>query len=87
MFGWFKKKEKKKTSKYTIGVDSASTPDNTFIESVAIGYALDDGLVGGLLGGDICGGIVGDMLNTDDSSSSYDISSCESSDSSCDFGD
>lgn len=87
MFGWFKKKEKKKTPAYMVGVDPAYTSDNTFIESVAIGYALDDGLVGGLLGGDIAGGIVGDMLNTDDNSSSYDISSCESSDSSCDFGD
>ncbi len=90
IFNLFKRKNKvvDVTPKSYAPVSVTRTVDDDFLTSAAIGYAVDDGIIGGLLGGSICGGIVGDMLNDSDSSS-YDISSCESGgcDDSCDFGD
>lgn len=42
--------------------------DDNFATSMAIGYILDDGLVGGLIGGNMVGGIIGDALNTNEDS-------------------
>lgn len=45
------------------------TADNTFIESLIMGYVMDDGLMGGLIGGNMVGGMIGDMLNNNDTPS------------------
>lgn len=42
------------------------TINDNFIESVAYGYMMNDGLSGGMLGGNMLGGMIGDMLNTND---------------------
>jgi hypothetical protein len=44
----------------------ATSTDDGFATSMALGYMLNDGIVGGLLGGNIAGGIVGDAMNTSD---------------------
>ncbi len=38
----------------------ATSTDDGFATSMALGYMLNDGIAGGLLGGNIAGGIVGD---------------------------
>lgn len=45
---------------YKIAEDDSS---GSFLVSMALGAALDNGIVGGLLGGDIAGGLAGDLLN------------------------
>ena len=40
--------------------------DDSFIESLMLGYIMDDGLVGGMIGGNMVGGMIGDMLNNND---------------------
>lgn len=40
--------------------------DNSFLNSVALGYMTDNGSLGGLLGGNLAGGIIGDMFNDND---------------------
>ena len=42
--------------------------DGNFLSSMAMGYMMDDGIVGGLMGGNLLGGMIGDMLNLDDDS-------------------
>lgn len=62
----------------------ATSTDDGFATSVALGYAMNDGIAGGLLGGNIVGGMVGDAMNT---SSSDDVgSSSDDSGGSCDSG-
>lgn len=39
--------------------------DDTFLTSMTMGYAMNNGVAGGLIGGNLLGGIVGDMLNND----------------------
>jgi hypothetical protein len=68
--------------------------DNGFAESMMLGYATNNGLIGGLVGGNLAGGIVGDALNASEpetvkhdpapevsSPSSYDSHSSSSHDS------
>lgn len=71
----------------------ASTTDDGFVTSMAIGYLTDNALLGGIVGGNIAGGIIGDMLNggtvdygsshshTPDPSPSYDSTPSVSYDS------
>jgi len=40
--------------------------DNSFLNSVVLGYMTDNGALGGLLGGNLAGGMIGDMLNDSD---------------------
>ena len=40
------------------------TSDDGLATSIALGYALNDGLVGGLAGGNLVGGMIGDALNS-----------------------
>lgn len=40
--------------------------DDSFIESMLIGYMTDSTLIGGMMGGNLMGGAIGDMLNTTD---------------------
>jgi hypothetical protein len=37
--------------------------DDGFLESMALGYMFNSGLMGGALGGNYMGGMIGDMLN------------------------
>ncbi len=50
---------------------SQSNSEDGMLESMALGYALDDGIVGGLIGGNLTGGIIGDMLNSSDETKNY----------------
>ncbi len=75
-----------------------STPSNDgFVNSMALGYMLNDGLTGCLLGGNLAGGLVGDAMNNTsaleyeaspiyDSSPSYDSTPTHDSSSSFDGG-
>ena len=50
--------------------------DAGFIDSMVLGYALNDGITGGILGGNISGGIIGDALNTSENDAdSFDCGS------------
>lgn len=40
--------------------------DDSFIESLLIGYMTDSTLIGGMMGGNLMGAAIGDMLNTND---------------------
>jgi hypothetical protein len=40
--------------------------DDNFVESLVIGYATDNAVMGGIMGGNMLGGIIGDALNTND---------------------
>jgi hypothetical protein len=40
--------------------------DDSFIESMLIGYMTDSTLIGGMMGGNLMGAAIGDMLNTND---------------------
>lgn len=42
------------------------TADNSFIESLLIGYFTDSTIMGTTMGGNVLGAAIGDMLNTDD---------------------
>ncbi len=42
--------------------------DDSFIESMLIGYMTDSTLIGGMMGGNLIGAAIGDMLNTGDQS-------------------
>jgi hypothetical protein len=48
------------------GVQKPPVYDDNFIESLVIGYATDNAVVGGMMGGNMLGGIIGDALNTND---------------------
>jgi hypothetical protein len=94
MFGWLRKKK----PKHAIVTAVPASSDDGFVQSVALGYATNDGLVGGLLGGNLAGGMLGDMMNTsedhhchqtpevDSGAGSYDSSSYDSGGSSYDSG-
>jgi|688.fasta_scaffold1122715_1 hypothetical protein len=60
MFGWFKKK---KTQPVRM-VQQPTSTDDGLATSIAIGYAMNDGIVGGIIGGNIAGGLIGDAMNT-----------------------
>lgn len=60
MFGWFKKK---KTQPVRMVQHPAPTDDG-LATSIALGYAMNDGIVGGIIGGNIAGGLIGDAMNT-----------------------
>lgn len=70
--------------------------DDGFAQSMMLGYAMNDGLVGGLIGGNFAGGVLGDAMNTSEpshtsdshchdsgASSSYSSDSGSSFDSGC----
>jgi hypothetical protein len=42
--------------------------DNSFLNSVALGYATDSTIIGAMLGGNLAGAIIGDALNSDSES-------------------
>lgn len=59
----------KKVHKNVSQTQNVTPTDDGLIESVLLGYTLNDGIVGGLIGGNLAGGIIGDSLNTDEEKS------------------
>lgn len=55
-----------KRSEPELAQQQITPTDDGLLTSMAIGYVLNDGLVGGLICGNIAGGIIGDSLNTDE---------------------
>jgi predicted small metal-binding protein len=45
--------------------------DNSFIESMIVGYLSDSTMLGTAIGGDLTGAIIGDMLNSNDDTDKY----------------
>lgn len=53
-------------------MQKAPNHDDNLIESLVIGYATDNAILGGMMGGSMLGGIIGDALNTNDEMDNYD---------------
>ena len=64
MLGWFKRKKRPNA------VANPQAGDDGFAQSMALGYATNDGILGGIIGGNTAGGLIGDAMNTSETDGS-----------------
>lgn len=53
------------TSVTSTNSSNSSNPNDGFAQSMVLGFAMNNGMLGGLIGGSIAGGMVGDAMNGD----------------------